>query len=58
MSDQELIDRIESLSVAQVAELGDCLLEYSLVMAGGESSNPIEAKLLLKTMLAVLGGRS
>ena len=58
MTDQELIDRIESLSVAQVAELGDTMLELSIVMAGGESPNPLEAKLLLKTMLAILGGRS
>ena len=34
MTDQELIDRIESLSVAWVAELGDTMLELSIVMAG------------------------
>ena len=48
VTDQELIDRIESLSVAQVAELGDTMLELSIVMAGGESPNPLEAKLLLE----------
>ena len=58
MTDQEIVDRIESLSVAQVCELGDCLLEYSIVMERGEAPNEIEAKLLLKTMLAILGGRT
>ena len=57
MTDQEFIDRIEGLAVAQVCELAECLADYSLVMAGGESENPLEAKLLLRTMLAILAGR-
>ena len=54
MTDQELVDRIEGLSVAQVCELSDCLNDYGVVMPGGERPNELEARLLLKTMLSIL----
>ena len=57
MTDQEFIERIEGLTVAQLVELAECIVDYSLVVPGGESANPLEAKLLLKTMLAIIGGR-
>ena len=58
MTDQELIDLIERLTPEQVGELGECLIEYVVVMPHGDKPNDIEAKLLLKTMISILGWKS